>query len=76
MLKASNKAGLSSTQAIGPVIIDVTPPLYEGGITIDVKNTICLSWGAGSFYDDEDEELITEYYWALGILYFLRNEID
>ena len=68
MVKASNKARLDTIQSLGPIIIDFTPPVYGDGIDINVGNSIMVTWNGTSFYDDQDEAVLTEYQWALGML--------
>ena len=52
---------------IGPVIIDFTPPVYDGGIDVDLGNIILFSWHAQSFYDAEDTTPIRQFEWSLGM---------
>ena len=65
-VKADNKAHLSSSEGIGPVVIDFTPPIYQGGMQLTVDDFLTLTWDATSFYDDEDTAVLTDYQWAFG----------
>ena len=65
-VKVENKAHLSSSEGIGSVVIDFTPPVYQGGMQLVVDDFLTLTWNATSFYDDEDTAVLTDYQWALG----------
>ena len=67
-IKAVNKARLETVETIGPVTIDFTPPVYGSGLHLETGELFILSWPTSAFYDAEDPELLTEYYWALGML--------
>ena len=67
-LKATNKAGLSHVESIGPVIIDFTPPVYDKGIDLQIDHDFTLKWPITAFYDQEDSQRLTRYQWALGKL--------
>ena len=55
-----------STQAIGPITIDFTPPKYQGGMELVVGDFMTLTWPSNAFLDEEDSSLLSDYQWALG----------
>ena len=65
-LKVTNKAGLAHVESIGPVIIDLTPPIYDTGIDLQTGDIFILKWPTSAFYDAEDSQLLTRFQWALG----------
>ena len=68
-LKATNTAGLSQVESIGPVIIDLTPPIYDTGVDLQTGSILILTWPTAAFYDAEDSQLLTRFQWALGKKY-------
>ncbi|XP_072033178.1 uncharacterized protein [Amphiura filiformis] len=58
IVKAVNKAQMTSSKIFGPVAVDLTPPGFEG--VIDIRtNSSCLHvcWENSSFFDDIDNDL-------------------
>ena len=65
--KASNKATLETVVTVGPITIDLSPPVYNSGLSLETGTTFILTWPATAFSDTEDTALLTEYQWALGM---------
>jgi len=55
-----------TTHAIGPMTIDFTPPIYQGGIELAVGDFMSVTWPSNAFIDEEDSSLLSHYQWALG----------
>ena len=69
VLKGINTAGFETSVVFGPIIIDETAPIYLGGMEVEItSNLVVLWWPHTAFYDDEDDEIITDYEWTLGKL--------
>ncbi|XP_019633113.1 PREDICTED: uncharacterized protein LOC109476570 [Branchiostoma belcheri] len=65
-ITATNKAGLSTTKTIGPIIVDARPPTFSGQVTVSVEEDhIVGRWPANGFSDDEDSSGLT-YEYAIG----------
>ncbi|XP_022103295.1 uncharacterized protein LOC110986023 [Acanthaster planci] len=65
ILTAVNKAQLSTTKGIGPVIVDTTPPIFVGHVAVRVEGEYLVAeWGDDGFTDDEDTGL--RYQVAIG----------
>ncbi|XP_022100380.1 uncharacterized protein LOC110984469 isoform X2 [Acanthaster planci] len=57
-LKATNKAQLSTYKVVGPIIVDTTPPMFVGRVSVRVEDEYLVAeWGDDSFIDDEDTDL-------------------
>ncbi|KAH3799926.1 hypothetical protein DPMN_153550 [Dreissena polymorpha] len=67
LLKAVNKANLQSTTAIGPFLIDDTPPEYNNIPVVEIKGmSIYISWSKDTFYDAEQRSNIQTIYFQFG----------
>ena len=67
VMDGRNKAGLSDLFSIGPIIVDMTPASYQGGMSVDImEDVVVLSWPQEAFYDEQDGQLLLEYEWAVG----------
>ena len=65
-LKAVGKTGLASVLVIGPVVIDVTPPLKTKLPVVEVLNDeVKISWDNTTFFDDE-QTTITQILFQFG----------
>ena len=54
-------------QYTGPFIVDVSPPLFAGRITLDVVNEFMVArWKEGDFYDKEDQDAL-DYTFSIGM---------
>ncbi|XP_035676037.1 uncharacterized protein LOC118415485 [Branchiostoma floridae] len=63
---ATNKAGLSTTKTIGPIVVDARPPTFSGQVTVTLEDDYLVArWPANGFSDDEDTDLLT-YEYAVG----------
>ena len=72
-LKAINKALLWEQVAIGPIIIDMTPPVYRGGLKVIMGNDdVILIWEFDSFIDMDYDTVLTEYEWSIGESNFIK----
>ncbi|XP_070571537.1 uncharacterized protein [Ptychodera flava] len=70
-IKATNRAGLAKIETIGPFFVDVTPPSFQGDITVtserdENKEFLVARWNTGSFYDDDQLDTLKKYEVALG----------
>ncbi|XP_077997650.1 uncharacterized protein LOC144450798 isoform X2 [Glandiceps talaboti] len=71
IVKAINRAQLSTTKVIGPFFVEVTPPKFSGQIRVDLESHndidyLVGTWQSDDFYDDEDAEPLTNYQYAVG----------
>ena len=60
ILQATNKAGLKTKRAVGPIIVDITAPHVTGDVNVyhNVQSKVVLvSWAASAFTDAEDSSL-------------------
>ncbi|XP_078597675.1 uncharacterized protein LOC144873854 [Branchiostoma floridae x Branchiostoma japonicum] len=63
---ATNKAGLSTTKTIGPIVVDARPPTFSGQVTVTLEDGYLMArWPSNGFSDDEDTDLLT-YEYAVG----------
>ena len=68
-IKAVNKASLEDHFIFGPVVVDFTPPVYYGGIDVNVQNdTVDVTWQLDAFLDNEDERPLSQYMWSISKL--------
>ncbi|XP_038051300.1 uncharacterized protein LOC119724354 isoform X2 [Patiria miniata] len=62
---AINKAQISTSKVIGPIIVDTTPPMFVGRVSVHVEDEYLIAeWGDSGFIDDEDTSL--RYQVAIG----------
>ncbi|XP_038062737.1 uncharacterized protein LOC119733220 [Patiria miniata] len=65
VLKAINKAQLSTFKVVGPIVVDTTPPMFVGRVSVHVEDEYLIAeWGDDGFIDDEDTSL--RYQVAIG----------
>ncbi|XP_038050879.1 uncharacterized protein LOC119724031 [Patiria miniata] len=65
VLKAVNKAQLSTFKKIGPIVVDTTPPVFVGRVSVHAEDEYLIAeWGESGFIDDEDTSL--RYQVAIG----------
>lgn len=66
-LKAVSKSGLEEVLAIGPMLIDSTPPLYKRKPDVILNDSnIIITWDEETFYDLEQTEQITRIEYTFG----------
>ena len=68
IIQATNKAGLKTKKAIGPIIVDITAPHLTNKINVhyDMESTtLSVSWAKNTFTDAEDASL--QYNLAAGM---------
>lgn len=62
-VKALNKANLESVTAVGPIIIDETPPSCFNKPTVETtERSVRVSWDSYDFIDNEQTEIRKIYY--------------
>ena len=67
ILKATNKADLEVIAIFGPVIIDETPPLYAGSVSINIiDDFIFCIWDNTTFMETEQKEGISTILFRIG----------
>ncbi|CAH1250571.1 Hypp8876 [Branchiostoma lanceolatum] len=65
-ITATNRAGLSTTKTVGPLIVDARPPTFSGQVAVSVEEGYMVGrWPANGFSDDEDSSELT-YEYAIG----------
>ncbi|XP_038050540.1 uncharacterized protein LOC119723761 [Patiria miniata] len=65
VLKAVNKAQLSTIKKVGPIVVDTTPPMFVGRVSVHAEDEYLIAeWGESGFIDDEDTSL--RYQVAIG----------
>ncbi|XP_066283040.1 uncharacterized protein [Branchiostoma lanceolatum] len=63
---ATNRAGLSTTKTIGPIVVDARPPTFSGQVAVTLEDDYMVArWPANGFSDDEDTAGLT-YEYAVG----------
>ena len=63
-LTAIDVAGNSATHTLGPVVMDTTPPVFEGDLTITTAaGHVAVTWSGANITDEEEgrEALLMEY---------------
>ncbi|CAH1249044.1 SCARF2 [Branchiostoma lanceolatum] len=66
VIKAEDRAGRTTTKAVGPIIVDVTPPQFTGRITLAKQGNFFVGrWTASDFFDDESQDPL-QYEFAVG----------
>ncbi|XP_076075248.1 uncharacterized protein LOC143046131 isoform X2 [Mytilus galloprovincialis] len=67
IIKSTSKANVDGIQSYGPVVIDVTAPVFTGShINLELKDeTLIANWTRTAFTDEEDPHPLT-YQFALG----------
>lgn len=66
-IKLLNKAGVSSFHSVGPVIIDETPPMYTGGLAVEIQDSnVFVFWLNTSFKETEQKEEMTLMLFRVG----------
>ncbi|KAK3088800.1 hypothetical protein FSP39_023833, partial [Pinctada imbricata] len=67
LIKAVNKADLETVASIGPVIIDETPPQYNGGLNVEMDdNFVYITWHNDSFSEMEQKEQFGDVLFRIG----------
>ncbi|XP_022107048.1 uncharacterized protein LOC110988105 [Acanthaster planci] len=65
ILTAVNKAQLSTTKVIGPIVVDTAPPLFVGRVSVRSEGDYLIAeWADNAFTDEEDTSL--RYQVAIG----------
>lgn len=66
-IMARDFAGLVTRLDIGPVVVDIVPPLVNGSLTVErYGDSVALSWSEGTFSDPEDVDGALSYEYAAG----------
>ncbi|XP_035661568.1 uncharacterized protein LOC118405866 [Branchiostoma floridae] len=66
VIKAEDRAGLSTTKVVGPIVVDVSPPQFTGRITLSKEGNFYVGrWTGSDFFDDESQDPLT-YEFAVG----------
>ncbi|XP_078701246.1 uncharacterized protein LOC144927586 [Branchiostoma floridae x Branchiostoma belcheri] len=66
VIKAENSAGLTTVKAVGPTIVDITPPQFTGQITLSKEGNFLVGrWTGSDFFDDESQDPLM-YSFAVG----------
>lgn len=69
-IKAVNKANKETAVAIGPIIVDETPPLCLNKPTTDLtKDLVIVSWSTDDFEDNQQIGNLKTIYYRLGKFY-------
>ncbi|XP_070570802.1 uncharacterized protein [Ptychodera flava] len=71
VVKAINRAQLSTSKVIGPFFVEVTPPSFSGSISVDLQSHdgteyLVAEWAEDAFYDDEDAEPLSNLQYGVG----------
>lgn len=68
VVKAEDHVLLSDVSVFGPIILDTSPPTINGTATSVRRdhNIITISWQPSMIMDDEQEEPLTNYEYAIG----------
>ncbi|XP_066264362.1 uncharacterized protein [Branchiostoma lanceolatum] len=65
VIKAEDRAGRTTTKAVGPIVVDITPPQFVGQISLSKEgNYLVGRWSANDFYDQESQDPL-QYQFAL-----------
>ncbi|XP_070573775.1 uncharacterized protein [Ptychodera flava] len=72
VIKAINRAELVANEFIGPLVVEVTPPEFDGEITVTLEDDdhgnsyLVARWSQDAFYDDDDLDPLEDYQVAVG----------
>jgi len=67
IIKAINKANLESISVYGPVIIDLTPPQYKGGLRSSIHGgDFFIAWNNDTFLEMEQKEKLDTILFRFG----------
>ena len=70
ILRATDVAGHEKTVRIGPIIIDTSPPVMNGSVSVSPPSVgerfYTIYWEEDGFYDDEDVFPLDRYEYAIG----------
>ncbi|XP_070573771.1 uncharacterized protein [Ptychodera flava] len=72
VIKAINRAGLVTNEFLGPLVVEVTPPEFDGEITVTLEDDdhgnsyLVARWSQDAFYDDDDLDPLEDYQVAVG----------
>ena len=70
ILNAVNKADLSTIVQFGPIIIDETPPVYDGSLKINIHGIfIYCIWNNKTFQEMEEREKLSQILFRIGTFY-------
>ena len=66
-VKAVNKAQQETVVTLGPVVVDLSPPVYTSGLEVrELDDEVVITWPATAFVDYQDPGLVVEYMIAVG----------
>ena len=67
VITAEDHALLTTTAIFGPIVLDTSPPVVNGTVSVDRDNTIItISWPVDLIADNEQVGPLTYYEYAIG----------
>ncbi|XP_070573766.1 uncharacterized protein [Ptychodera flava] len=72
VIKAINRAELVANEFVGPLVVEVTPPEFDGEITVTLEEEyqgnsyLVARWSQDAFYDDDHLDPLQDYQVAVG----------
>jgi len=67
VITAEDHALLTTTAIFGPIVLDTSPPVVNGTVSVDRDNTIItISWPVDMIADNEQVGPLTYYEYAIG----------
>uniref|UniRef100_A0ABM0M5T3 Uncharacterized protein LOC102801709 n=1 Tax=Saccoglossus kowalevskii TaxID=10224 RepID=A0ABM0M5T3_SACKO len=81
VLKSINRAELTQTKVIGPLFVEVTPPVFTGDIDVTLETYsdvgyLVARWNQDDFYDGEDAEPLIRFEYGVGTTTHDTNILD
>ncbi|XP_070573734.1 uncharacterized protein [Ptychodera flava] len=67
VIKAINRASLITFELVGPVIVEVTPPEFDGEIIVALESDglessyLVARWDQDAFFDDDELDPLEDY---------------
>lgn len=66
-IQAEDLAGTRTTMTLGPILIDLSPPLINTSlVTQQAQGHVIVTWEQGGIIETEDVEGEIELYYAIG----------
>ncbi|KAL4221421.1 hypothetical protein ACF0H5_019679 [Mactra antiquata] len=64
LIKATTKSGVTNIKSIGPIQVDLTPPIFQGDVSIKLEadendDLLLVEWNEDCFIDDIDRNPLT-----------------
>lgn len=67
VLTATDLAGNTATHTLGPVVMDTTPPMFEGNLTITpTASHVMVTWSGANVTDEEEGNDALQVEYAVG----------